>query len=113
MLEALSLFDVILDRPCDPILGSLVLANLNQRSYFNAGLAESSINSWSDEEDEREKTQRQMSIEQLTPTSRRNRQRSPNHTNMALSRTMAPSNIARVINAWLYLVPGKPKASFS
>lgn len=106
-LEVLSLFDVILDRPCDPILSSLVLSNLTQRTYFNAAVAESSMTSWSDEEDEREKTQRQLNIEQLTPTSRRTRQKSPSDSNLVMSRTMAPSNIARVINAWLYMVPGK------
>ncbi len=32
---------------------------------------------------------------------------------MVLSRTMAPTNIARVINAWLYLVPDELRASDS
>ncbi len=54
-LEALSLFDIIIERPCEPILQSLVLANVQNRGYFNAALAEANIGSWSEEEDEREK----------------------------------------------------------
>ena len=106
-LEALSLFDVILERPCDPILQSLVLGSLCHRGYYNASLAESSINSWSDEEDERERSKNSASLEHLTPT-RRQRQSSPM---TALSRTLAPSNIARVINAWLYMVPDDLRTS--
>ncbi len=54
-LEALSLLDVILERPCRPILHSLCLASVSGRGYFNSGAAEAAIDSWSDEEDERER----------------------------------------------------------
>ena len=38
---------------------------------------------------------------------------SPSPSLSVLSRTMAPSNIARVINAWLYLVPDELRSSNS
>lgn len=104
VLETLSLYDVVLERPCDPILKSLVLANLQLRGYYNGSLAEASISSWSDEEDEREKLRPGSGLE-LSPRSRKS---SPMAGG---SRTMAPTNIARVINAWLYMVPDELRSS--
>ena len=55
--EALRLFDFLLERPCQPILESLILNNLQDRSYF-LNYSPESMSSWSDEEDEREKIRR-------------------------------------------------------
>ena len=107
-LEALSLFDVILERPCDPILQTLVLYQLSARAYYNSSLAESAISSWSDEEDERE---RRISASRDIPEEVK-----PDdevEEEVVMSRTMAPTNIARIINAWLFLVPDEWRSSDS
>lgn len=46
----------------------LVLSCLSRRGYCNAALAESSISSWSDEEDEREKAKTGQPGIELSPT---------------------------------------------
>ena len=51
------LFDFLLERPCQPVLESLVLNNLQGRAYY-LDYSPESMNSWSDEEDEREKIRR-------------------------------------------------------
>ena len=79
-IETLHLFEKLLDRPCIPILNGLVISYLDNRGYYNYNAGD--INSWSEEEDEREK---------------KNIRKSP-------SRTLAPSNIHRVVNVWLFLV---------
>jgi len=93
-LEALSTLDVLLERPCEPVLRALCLATLSGRGYydFNSSVE---VSSWSDEEEEREKRRRSEEREEHSP--------SP-HTGPS-SRTMAPSNIARIVNGWLYLTP--------
>ncbi len=101
-LEALRLFDVLLEHPTDRILQNLALCNLAGRGYYDGGLAESCIASWSDEEDERERqksTERMMPSSEVTPT--------------VSSRTLAPTNIARVVNKWLFLVPDEWRSSDS
>jgi hypothetical protein len=73
----------------------LVTVNLESRGYHQAAsLPECQITSWSDIEDERERAA------ELTapPPSRAERSLTP-------SRTLAPPNIHRLVNAWLYLVP--------
>ena len=55
--EALRLFDFLLERPCQPVLESLVLNSLQGRGYY-LDYSPESMNSWSDEEDEREKIRR-------------------------------------------------------
>jgi hypothetical protein len=105
-IEALRLFDVVLERPCDSMLQNIALSNLIGRGYYDGGLAESQIASWSDEEDERERqksSERRIMDEQPTseviPT--------------VNSRTLAPSNIARVVNKWLFLLPDEWRSSDS
>lgn len=84
---------------------TLTLSCVNNRGYFNSSLAESCISSWSDEEDEREKVRSPVDLE----PGQRSNVGSP--MAMTISRTMAPTNIARVINAWLYLVPDDLRSS--
>lgn len=87
--EVLRMMDIILLSPCEYILSKLVTTNLESRGYVQQDASEFQINSWSEEEDEREK---HRPIERIG-------------AGMAPSRTLAPSNIHRVVNAWLYLVP--------
>ncbi|XP_040573325.1 FHF complex subunit HOOK interacting protein 2A [Lepeophtheirus salmonis] len=94
-LETLHLFDTLLERPSECILSCLVLGNLSERGYYHHELAVSQINSWSEEEDEREKSR---SSPHNIGKSRFERHKAPT------SRTLAPSNIHRIINMWLFLV---------
>ena len=96
-LETVRTLDVLLSSPCQYILDRLVTAHLESRGYFlTSNNPESIINSWSDVEDEREK------LENISETSsemiRSSRAVTP-------SRTLAPSNIHRLVNSWLYLIP--------
>ena len=100
-LEALRLFDVLLDRPCQPILESLLLNNLHGRGYFQNYSPESSnMNSWSDEEDEREKLRRVSESKRHSPAALK-----PAQSFVAGSRTLAPANVSKIINKWLFLYP--------
>ena len=91
-LETLRLFDSLLSSPCEYVLSRLVTPHLETRGYYQAYATDYQINSWSEEEDEREKHRPRDT------GGRTAGQRPP-------SRTMAPSNIHRIVNAWLYLVP--------
>lgn len=102
-VEALRLFDTLLERPCLPVLRSLLLTPLEERAYcrgYNSA-AESHIGSWSDEEDEREKLD-------LEAASVRLLQENSGGSNLAASgfcsRTISPNNIGAVMGAWLGLV---------
>ncbi|XP_011700797.1 PREDICTED: protein FAM160B1-like isoform X3 [Wasmannia auropunctata] len=89
-IETLKLFEEAIDKRNEHILHCLLLIYLSTRAYYDNTAADSAIASWSDEEDEREKDKRgtlDLSYEQ-------------NH-----SRTLAPSNIHRVINCFLSLMP--------
>ena len=128
--ESWRFFDTLLDRPCEPILQGLLLRNLETRSYFQNYSAESShMTSWSDEEDEREKLRgaRRDSINssggEATPTkhalsqmqsTKRVIHASGHGTTLTVphmsSRTLAPSNINKIIKAWLQLVPEELRA---
>lgn len=82
-VETLKLFEEAIDKRNEHILHCLMLIYLSTRAYYDNTAADSTIASWSDEEDEREKEKKgflDLSYEQ-------------NH-----SRTLAPSNIHRVIN---------------
>jgi len=93
-LEAIRLFDVLLSSPCPYILDRLVTLNMESRGYhLSSSNPEAIINSWSDVEDEREK------LENVSEESKRNARC------VTPSRTLAPSNIHRLVNCWLYLVP--------
>ena len=98
-LETVRTLDVLLSSPCQYILDRLVTAQLETRGYhLSSNNPESIINSWSDVEDEREKlenlseSEAMRSVRSVTP-----------------SRTLAPSNIHRLVNCWLYLVPDQLK----
>ncbi|EFN69290.1 UPF0518 protein FAM160B1 [Camponotus floridanus] len=89
-VETLKLFEEAIDKRNEHILHCLILIYLSTRAYYDNTAADSAIASWSDEEDEREKEKKgflDLSYEQ-------------NH-----SRTLAPSNIHRVINCFLSLMP--------
>lgn len=91
-LETLRLFEVLLEKPHEHVLHCLVLVYLTARSYYDSSASDSLIASWSDEEDERER-QRDSPLLDFSPGS------SP------VSRTLAPSNINKVINSFLFLLP--------
>ena len=68
-LEALRAFDVLLStRPRDSVLQCLALSHLADRGYVDESAAESSIASWSDEEDEREMRQNRAVIQSTKST---------------------------------------------
>ena len=81
-VETLKLFEEMIEKRDEHILHCLVLTYLNTRGYYDNSAADSAIASWSDEEDEREREKKSsMDISQ------------GNH-----SRTLAPSNIHRILN---------------
>ena len=89
-LETLKLFEEMIEKRNEHILHCLVLVYLLARGYYDNTAADSAIASWSDEEDEREREKKgslDLSYEQ-------------NH-----SRTLAPSNIHRIVNCFLSLIP--------
>ena len=101
-LEAVRTVDVLLSSPCQYILDRLVTAQLETRGYhLSSNNPEAIINSWSDVEDEREKLENCL-VETSIQTSRARREVTP-------CRTLAPSNIHRLVNSWLYLVPDQLK----
>ncbi|XP_043266740.1 FHF complex subunit HOOK interacting protein 2A-like isoform X2 [Venturia canescens] len=89
-LETLKLFEEILDKRNEHVLHCLVLSYLTSRGYYDNGAADSAIGSWSDEEDERER-EKKGSLDFSQEQSH--------------SRTLAPSNIHRIINCFLSLMP--------
>ncbi|KAJ9579583.1 hypothetical protein L9F63_004768 [Diploptera punctata] len=91
-LETLRLFEVLLEKNSEHVLHCLVLVYLTSRSYYDTSVSDSAIASWSDEEDEREK-QRDGPLLDFSSDS------SP------VSRTLAPSNINKIINSFLLLLP--------
>ncbi|XP_020289800.1 protein FAM160B1-like [Pseudomyrmex gracilis] len=89
-METLKLFEEAIDKKNEHILHCLLLIYLSTRAYYDNTAADSAIASWSDEEDEREK-EKKGSLDLSYEQSR--------------SRTLAPSNIHRVINCFLSLMP--------
>lgn len=89
-LETLKLFEELIEKRNEHILHCLVLIYLSTRGYYDNTAADSAIASWSDEEDEREREKKgslDLSYEQ------------------SHSRTLAPSNIHRIVNCFLSLIP--------
>ncbi|XP_076241701.1 FHF complex subunit HOOK interacting protein 2A [Calliopsis andreniformis] len=89
-LETLKLFEEMIEKRNEHILHCLVLVYLSTRGYYDHTAADSAIASWSDEEDEREREKKgslDLSYEQ------------------SHSRTLAPSNIHRIVNCFLSLIP--------
>ena len=89
-LETLKLFEEMIEKRNEHMLHCLVLVYLLARGYYDNTAADSAIASWSDEEDEREREKKgslDLSYEQ------------------SHSRTLAPSNIHRIVNCFLSLIP--------
>ncbi|XP_053975897.1 FHF complex subunit HOOK interacting protein 2A-like isoform X1 [Hylaeus volcanicus] len=89
-LETLKLFEEMIEKRNEHTLHCLVLVYLSTRGYYDNAAADSAIASWSDEEDEREREKKgllDLSYEQ------------------SHSRTLAPSNIHRIVNCFLSLIP--------
>ncbi|XP_014221656.1 protein FAM160B1-like isoform X2 [Trichogramma pretiosum] len=89
-IETLKLFEEMIEKKDEHILHCLVLTYLNNRGYYDNSAADSAIVSWSDEEDERER-EKKSSMDMTLGTGH--------------SRTLAPSNIHRILNCFLSLVP--------
>lgn len=85
LLQTLQFVEALLDNPNERILHSMLFLYVNTRGYFDSSKSKE-IESWSDEEELREK--RRGSVE-----------------NAVKSRTMAPNNILKVINNFLLLLP--------
>lgn len=85
LLQTLQMVEALLDNPNERILHSMLFIYINGRGYFDSAKS-GEIESWSDEEDKREK--RRGSVE-----------------NAMKSKTMAPNNILKVINNFLLLLP--------
>nr|CAD7589654.1 unnamed protein product [Timema genevievae] len=92
-LETLRLFEVLLEKPSEHGLHCLVLTYLNSRRYYDTSSSDLIIGSWSDEEEERERNNRD------SPTLDFSEGPSP------VSRTLAPGNIDKIINSFLLLLP--------
>ena len=103
------------------MLESLVLNNLQGRAYY-LDYSPESMNSWSDEEDEREKIRR---VSTSPPRSAQLQKqsvmlfittggiccRSSADQPLYGSRTLAPANVSKVINKWLFLYPDELKCT--
>lgn len=85
LLQTLQMVEALLDNPNERILHSMMFIYVSNRGYFDSTKA-GEIESWSDEEDQREK--RRGSVE-----------------NVMKSKTMAPNNILKIINNFLLLLP--------
>ncbi|XP_023342087.1 protein FAM160B1 isoform X2 [Eurytemora carolleeae] len=103
-IDALRVFDSILSSPHQLFIDCLLGQYLEYRGYCVHNIAEVEASSWSDVEDERSrKISRSKSLSsQPNEDSEDNGKESPESSN--LSRTMAPANIHRIVNLWLYLV---------
>lgn len=85
LLQTLQFVEALLDNPNERILHSMLFLYVNTRGYFDSSKSRE-IESWSDEEELREK--RRGSVDSVVK-----------------SRTMAPNNILKVINNFLLLLP--------
>uniref|UniRef100_T1IIV5 FHF complex subunit HOOK-interacting protein C-terminal domain-containing protein n=1 Tax=Strigamia maritima TaxID=126957 RepID=T1IIV5_STRMM len=91
----LKLFECFLEKYNESVFHNLVLINLLGREYFDHTLVDFQA-SWSDEEDER--IRKGFYDSDISPGS------SP------ISRTLAPSNIHKIINCFLLLLPDELKS---
>lgn len=85
LVQTLQLVEALLENPNERILHSMLFIYLSNRGYFDLTKIRD-IESWSDEEENREK--RRGSVE-----------------NAMKSKTMAPHNILKIINNFLLLLP--------
>uniref|UniRef100_A0A1B6KDU8 FHF complex subunit HOOK-interacting protein C-terminal domain-containing protein n=1 Tax=Graphocephala atropunctata TaxID=36148 RepID=A0A1B6KDU8_9HEMI len=88
-LEALRLFEVVLEKNIEHVIHCLLLTYVEGRGYYDNTLSPNHIESWSDEEDERE----------------RHRESPDADSNGIISRTMAPSHIDKIIYSFLNVLP--------
>ncbi|XP_042212317.1 FHF complex subunit HOOK interacting protein 2A-like isoform X2 [Homarus americanus] len=88
-IQALRLLQVLMEKPGSMAVQSLVLNYMTARSYHDSSAAEHQQSSWSDEEDERYK--------------HRDGETSPGSP--AISRTLAPANINKIVKRFLTVVP--------
>ncbi|KAB7497833.1 hypothetical protein Anas_09440 [Armadillidium nasatum] len=95
-IQSLRLLQVMLEKPGSLAVQVLALNYVCTRGYFDSSAAEHQQNSWSDEEDERYK-QREEEIS--TPGS------------LPISRTLAPSNINKIVKKFLCLVPEEVRST--
>ncbi|XP_053697178.1 FHF complex subunit HOOK interacting protein 2A-like [Sabethes cyaneus] len=84
LLQTLQFVESLLDNPHEKILHGMIFLYVNNRGYFDSNAV--TIQSWSDEEDNRER-------------------RRGSADNPIKSRTLAPHNILKVINHFLLLLP--------
>lgn len=85
LLQTLQMVEALLDNPSERIWHSMIFIYVSNRGYFDLSKVRD-IESWSDEEDTRER--RRGSVETAMK-----------------SKTMAPNNILKVINNFLLLLP--------
>lgn len=78
-LPTMQFIESLLDNPNERILHGMLFQYVNSRGYYDMTAAGQVVQTWSDEEDERERAQ-------------------DVHTGPAKSRTLAPTNILKVIN---------------
>lgn len=95
-LMSLKLLEALMEKTNEHAIHNLVLANLLSRDYYDNSLPDHH-DSWSDEEDDR--VRRGLYDADVSPGS------SP------ISRTLAPTNIHKIINCFLLLLPDELKSS--
>ncbi|KAL1461918.1 hypothetical protein WDU94_013780, partial [Cyamophila willieti] len=88
-LHALKLFTALLEKYDEVTLNSLVIQYVKSRAYYNHAGSSELITSWSDEEDEREKSTSEQHV----------------------SRTLAPSNVDKIIERYQSLLPPSLRSS--
>ncbi|XP_047497545.1 FHF complex subunit HOOK interacting protein 2A-like isoform X2 [Penaeus chinensis] len=88
-IQALRLLQVMIEKPGSMAVQSLVLNYVMTRGYHDSSAAEHQQSSWSDEEDERYK--------------HREGETSPG--SVPISRTLAPTNINKIVKRFLMVVP--------
>ncbi|XP_075223397.1 FHF complex subunit HOOK interacting protein 2A-like isoform X2 [Lycorma delicatula] len=98
-LEALRLFEVLLEKNNEHILHCLVLAYINRRTYFDFTASASQIASWSDEEDERERCRESPGSD------------SKHNSASVTSRTFTPTHIEKIIQSFLNVVPSQLRSA--
>ncbi|KAJ6619977.1 FHF complex subunit HOOK interacting protein 2A [Pseudolycoriella hygida] len=86
LLPTLQFIESLLDNANERILNAMIFRYLNDRGYYDQNSENQPIQTWSDEEDERERLDE-------------------NAEGVRKSRTLAPSNILRIINYFLLLLP--------
>jgi len=122
-IESMRIFDTLLSSPNQNFIDALIANELESRGYYNQSGAESEVSCWSDVEDEREKSRSRSSSRERSEPKHREQKKicqaeregsEPKQLEQKMSRkeagrklvskTLAPSNIHRVVNLWLYLV---------